>query len=161
MSVSDNNDSKTGGGSTTTLLQNVEILAVDQRIDAPADNKVDPVQLRSVTLLLTPNQAAKIDLGQNKGTLHLSLRNLGDSQFARTAPATMNDLRFDQERPWDVRAKEVLAALGQAMAQRKAEPPPPAPAPPPPLQALQVRTLRGTQQGQVMVQWTERSRDAR
>jgi hypothetical protein len=29
--------------------------------------------LRSVTLLVTPGQAAKLDLGQNKGVLHLSL----------------------------------------------------------------------------------------
>jgi pilus assembly protein CpaB len=49
---------QTGGGSTITLLENVEILAVDQRIEAPADNKVDPNQLRSVTLLVTPDQAA-------------------------------------------------------------------------------------------------------
>src|SRR5262249_8417595 len=60
-----------GGGITTTLLQNVEILAVDQRVDAPADNKVDANLLRSVTLLVRPDQALKLDLGQNKGTLHL------------------------------------------------------------------------------------------
>src|SRR4051812_12598084 len=156
LSVSDGNDLQAGGASTTTLLQNVEILAVDQRIDAPADNKVDPVQLRSVTLLVTPNQAAKIDLGQNKGTLHLSLRNLGDGQFARTAPATMNDLRFQQERPWDVRFKEVLSALGQAMAQRKVVPPPPAPAPPPPPMPVQVRTIRGNVEGLVSIQPADR-----
>src|SRR3954451_18929531 len=39
MTAGDGDES--GGGSTTTLLQRVEILAVDQRIDAPADNKVD------------------------------------------------------------------------------------------------------------------------
>ena len=65
----------TGGGSTTTLLQNVEILAVDQKVDGPADNKVDSTNLRSVTLLVTPDQAAKLSLGQSKGTLHLTLRN--------------------------------------------------------------------------------------
>ena len=53
----------TGGGSTTTLLQNVEILAVDK-------------DLRSVTLLVTPEQANLLDLGQNKGMLHLAPRNL-------------------------------------------------------------------------------------
>ena len=45
---------QTGGGSTTTLLQNVEILAVDQRVDVPAENKVDVKEMRSVTLLVTP-----------------------------------------------------------------------------------------------------------
>jgi pilus assembly protein CpaB len=161
MSMSDSGDNQTGGGSTTTLLQNVEILAVDQRIDAPADNKVDPVQLRSVTLLVTPNQAAKIDLGQNKGTLHLSLRNLGDGQFARTAPATMNDLRFHQERPWDARAKDVLAALGQALAKRKEVPPPPAPAPPPAPIPIKIRTIRGNQEGLVSIQPIDRQSESR
>src|SRR5262245_34437733 len=69
---------ETGGGSTVTLLQNVEILAVDQRVEAPADNKVNPKELRSVTLVVTPEQATKLDLGQNKGKLHLALRNPED-----------------------------------------------------------------------------------
>src|SRR5262249_10037933 len=34
-------DDETGGGSTKTLLQNIEILVIDQHIDAPAENKVD------------------------------------------------------------------------------------------------------------------------
>jgi pilus assembly protein CpaB len=139
---------ETGGGSTTTLLQNVEILAVDQRVDAPADNKVDPRELRSVTLLVTPDQAAKLDLGQNKGTLHLSLRNPADSSPANTRPATLADLRFHQDRPWDERLKGVLEAFGKAMAQRRPEKAPAAlPAPPPP--PVGIRTIRGTQDGMI------------
>jgi len=61
----------TGGGSTITLLQNVEILAVDQKMDAPSDKKVDTKDLRSVTLLVTPQQANRLDLGQIKGMLDL------------------------------------------------------------------------------------------
>src|SRR5262249_23627523 len=49
-------DDPTGGGLTRTLLQSVEILAVDQRLEAPSDNKVDTKELRSVTLLVTPQQ---------------------------------------------------------------------------------------------------------
>ena len=84
---------ETGGGSTTTLLQNVEILAVDQKMDAPSDNKVDTKDLRSVTLLVTPQQANLLDLGQNKGMLHLALRNRQDNEAAQTKPATPNDRR--------------------------------------------------------------------
>jgi pilus assembly protein CpaB len=80
------------GGITTTLVQNLEILAVDQRIDAPADNRVDPNQLRSVTLLVTPDQAARLALAQNKGSLHLSLRNHKDDSLAQTAPARLAEL---------------------------------------------------------------------
>jgi pilus assembly protein CpaB len=80
-----------GDSTTTTLLQNLEILAVDQRIDAPADNRIDPNQLRSVTLLVTPDQAARLDLAQNKGSLHLSLRNHKDDLHAETAPVHLSE----------------------------------------------------------------------
>lgn len=140
----------TGGGSTTTLLQNVEILAVDQRVDAPAENKVDVKELRSVTLLVTPNQATKLDLGQNKGTLHLSLRHPEDNLPAETRPATLTDLRFHQEKPWDERAKGVLEGVGNLLEQQARRRP--APAPPPPVASAQIRTLRGTSEGVVVVQ---------
>jgi pilus assembly protein CpaB len=147
----------TGGGTTTTLLQYVEVLAVDQRIEAPTANKVDPKELRSVTLLVTPEQAAKLDLGQNLGTLHLSLRNPQDKQATRTPVATLADLRFFQGKPWDERLKSVFEAAAKAAAARKPEkevpaalvakePPPPPPAPP------KVRTLRGTIPGEVTIQ---------
>lgn len=121
LTVNDSsNDDNTGGGSTTTLLQNVEILAVDQRIDAPSDNKVDVKELRSVTLLASPHQANMLDLGQNKGTLHLSLRNQEDHEDANAQPATMLGIRFRQEKPtsWDEKAKGVLGVLGKILARR-------------------------------------------
>jgi pilus assembly protein CpaB len=91
-------DDGTGGAATTTLLQNVQILAVAQLMDAPDTNKVDPKATKDVTLLVTPNQAAKLDLGMNKGMLHLSLRNSEDSLEADTRPATLAQLRFSQDR---------------------------------------------------------------
>jgi pilus assembly protein CpaB len=143
----------TGGAITTTLLQNLEILAVDQRIDAPVDNKVDPNQLRSVTLLVTPEQAKKLDLGQNKGTLHLSLRNPDDHRRAEGRPATLAGLEGYQEAPWDVRAKGVIDSLGKVLALR-----PPVEARPAPAESAQpteiadpapapraIRIYRGTQ----------------
>ena len=117
----------TGGGSTTTLLQNVEILAVDQKVEAPADNKVDSTNLRSVTLLVTPTSAAKLSLGQSKGTLHLTLRNPEDNLAAKVRPTTVNDLESQSEapvRPWDERAKDLIKAWGDALAKA-----PPAPLP--------------------------------
>jgi pilus assembly protein CpaB len=155
LTVTDSGGSvQTGGGSTTTLLQNVEILAVDQRMEAPAENKVDSKDLRSVTLLVTPHQANLLDLGQNKGTLHLALRNLEDRQDARAAPVTLADLRFLREKPWDERAQGVLEALGKALAQRKPEPkvvvaPPKAPV------KVFIRTIRGSSEGKVSIERPE------
>jgi len=88
----------TGGGSTTTLLQSIEILAVGQRLDAPSDNKVNPKDITSVTLLVTPAQAADLDLGQSLGQLTLSLRNPEDEKQALTQPATLVDIRSRQDR---------------------------------------------------------------
>src|SRR5262249_45577450 len=53
-----------GSGSTITLLQNVEILAVDQRVESAGGF------LGRCTLLVTPIQAPMLDLGQNKRGLN-------------------------------------------------------------------------------------------
>jgi pilus assembly protein CpaB len=115
----------TGGGNTTTLLQNVEILAVDQKIEAPVDNKVNASELHSVTLLVTPEQAAKLDLGQNKGTLHLTLRNPEDNVAAKVRPATVNDIQFLHE-------QQAAPAPQATVAPKK-----------------YIRTIRGTNEGGV------------
>jgi pilus assembly protein CpaB len=148
---------QTGGGSTTTLLQNVEILAVDQKVEAPAENKVDTKELRSVTLLVTPDQAAKLDLGQNKGTLHLTLRNPEDTFAASVRPVTVKDIQYLQEspgRPWDERAKDLLKAWGEAFAKARQAAPPLSQKPPVQAAATprkSIRTLRGSNEGMVIV----------
>jgi pilus assembly protein CpaB len=142
------------GGTTTTLLQNVEILAVDQRVDVPAANKVDVKELRSVTLLVTPDQASKVDLGQNLGTLHLSLRNPQDKEPGSTRPSTLADLRFFQGKPWDERVKSLLETATKLVAAQPVEKEKPAAptkaAPPPP--PTKIRTLRGTIPGEVTLE---------
>lgn len=135
-------DTGTGGSVTTTLLQNVEILAVDQRLDPPSENRVDTRLLQSVTLLVTPDQAAKLDLGQNRGTLHLSLRNPEDTAAAKSRPATLSGLLFYQEKP-----SEELAIKPVDVRPVK----PVELVPPPPPAVLQVRTLRGVYHGMIEI----------
>jgi len=144
-------DDATGGGSTTALLQNVEILAVDQQIVAPAENRVNPQEMRSVTLKVTPDQANQLSLAQLKGTLHLALRNHQDNKAAKVRVATMNELRFFQGRPWDDRLKDLLEVTGKILASKKEKEKPsvvPAAAeekrPP-----LVIQTLHGTVPGTV------------
>ena len=135
-----------GGGVTSTLLQDVEILAVDTHLDAPNESKLDRRTLQSVTLLVTPDQAAKLNLGQNRGTLHLSLRNPEDDRTASTRVATVNDLQFHQEKSWGEQLKDVIEAYAKARPQTEsaAQPPtPPQPAPEQPAPTLEIRTLRG------------------
>ena len=139
LTLRGNPNDGTGGGSTTTLLQAVEILAVDQRLDAPAENKVDPADLRSVTLLVTPEQVALLELGQNMGTLSLSLRNAEDTAQAHTRPATLADIRFRQEKP--VESEEAApGGVTSAEAAVLKEP-----------VTFKIRTLRGNHSGEVVV----------
>jgi hypothetical protein len=117
--------------------------------------------MRSVTLLVSPDQAAKVELGQNRGTLHLSLRNPNDTAPGSGRPATLADLRLYQEqpagRPWDERAKDFLKALSATLAQAsrpKPEEPKVVPAPPRKL----IRTIRGGN-GEGTVELTPGSND--
>jgi pilus assembly protein CpaB len=105
-------DDRSGGATTITLLEAVEILAVDQRVDAPAENKVDLALLRSATLLVTPDQAARLNLAQDKGTLHLSLRNPVDKGPAAARSATLSELRYRRESSWEDRFTRWRKALG-------------------------------------------------
>src|SRR5262249_39385152 len=57
--------------------------AVEQRVVAPVQRKVNPAELKSVTLLVTPQQVAQLTLGQSKGKLCLTLRS---SQAERPRP---------------------------------------------------------------------------
>jgi pilus assembly protein CpaB len=79
----------TGGGSTKTLLQAVEILAVDRFLEE--SSKEPEKEFKSVTLLVTPDQVAKLDLGQHMGTLTLSLRNPLDKAETETRLATVKE----------------------------------------------------------------------
>lgn len=129
---------------TVTLLQNVEILAVDQQMESPADRKVDSKGLKSVTLLVTPEQGARLSLGQKKGELQLALRNPTDAQNAGFYPITLSDLELPPQllaqatgQPWPpVKEKEITP-------EAKPEPVPEAP-------TLTFRTMRGNHTGTVV-----------
>jgi pilus assembly protein CpaB len=148
-----------GGAATTTLLQNVQILAVDRRLDTPDGSKPDEKDPRSVTLLVTPNQAAKLDLGMNMGMLHLSLRHPEDKSEAITRPATLADIRYQQERPVSglaARASQLAGAMARIWGRGGEEPAPEAtgePAEPKPLEyrSVNIRTLRGSNRGHIRI----------
>ena len=148
-------DDQTGGGSTATLLQNIEILAVDQTIEMPYENKVDSQDLRSVTLLVSPVDAAKLDLAQNRGTLRLALRNPEDTVTDAIAMTTLSSLRHSTARlPVDQDLQLDLSSLVADYAKPNLDSPA-ADAPPVPARApeviLPIRTLRGTSSGAVQL----------
>ena len=97
LTMTGRTEERSGGGSTATLLQNVEILAAGQDLGQNESQNAPPQQLRSVTLLVTPDMATKLTLAQTMGTLNLTLRNDSDKSVAETTPITMNELRFLEE----------------------------------------------------------------
>ena len=78
-----------GGGKSKTILKGVEILAVHTRRDAPQNSQFDPSEILSVTLLVSPEEAEKLDHGQNSGMLSLSIRNPAEPVAALAAPAAL------------------------------------------------------------------------
>jgi len=141
-------DDTTGGGSTKTITENVEILAVDQRIEAPSENKIDVRELKSVTLLVTPEQSAEIELAQTAGTPTLTLRNPLDTTSTPAGSATLKGL---------LTGAPVARA---APPQTEPEKPAVVVAPPPtpvrervlPQEPPRIRTLHGGVPGQVYIE---------
>ncbi|MBZ5620599.1 MAG: Flp pilus assembly protein CpaB [Acidobacteriia bacterium] len=75
--------------STSTILQNVKVLSTGRL--AQTGQAADPRTPRSpvVTLVLTPDDAQKLELAKNEGRISLSLRNpLDSSQSANGGPLT-------------------------------------------------------------------------
>jgi pilus assembly protein CpaB len=143
LNLRGNQTDENGGGTTMTLLQSVEILAVDQQLDAPAENKINPKELSSVTLLVTPEQAAHLDLGQSTGQLTLALRNPEDVAEAGSQNATLASIRGDRKNNKSIK-EEVLTqkpAVAPEPRGEKAETP----------EVCQIVTLRGIQRGLVVV----------
>ena len=58
---------------TTTILRNIEVLAVDQQ--ASTDDSNEPLIVRAVTLQVTPEQAEILVKGREEGSIQLTLRN--------------------------------------------------------------------------------------
>jgi pilus assembly protein CpaB len=80
-----------------TVLQNVKVLAIGQSAQQPSQNtgptstnnlkpSTDQVQAKSVTLSLTPDEAQKIFLAEQIGSLRLAGRPLGDTDSVQVGP---------------------------------------------------------------------------
>lgn len=75
---------------TETLITNVKVLAVDQRASGSnaTDSNGNLLIPRSVSLMVSPSDAQRLRLAQQKGTLTLALRSLADRESADPLTAT-------------------------------------------------------------------------
>ena len=78
-----------GSAATQIVLQNVRVLAVDQKSD---DRAVKPMVAKSVTLEVDTLDAQKVSLAASVGSLSLLLRQAGDSSGVKTRKITLKDL---------------------------------------------------------------------
>jgi pilus assembly protein CpaB len=76
-------------GFTKIVLQDVLVLAIDQIYTKDDD---DPVTVKSVTLLLSPEDAEKLALASNECTLKMALRNSADSETYETDGTRLSEL---------------------------------------------------------------------
>jgi pilus assembly protein CpaB len=79
-----------------TIVQDVKVTAVGQRVISHRDPKDDPnqqEQFRSVTLLCTPEEAESIELANTTGRPWLVLRGNKDDSSVESAGVTLTSLR--------------------------------------------------------------------
>jgi pilus assembly protein CpaB len=67
-----------------TVVQNVKVLAIDQ---SATSDKNEPVVVRAVTLEVTPADAEKLILAEQRGSIQLALRNPLDEEVMKKAVA--------------------------------------------------------------------------
>lgn len=77
---------------TRVILQNIRVFAIEQAVQRSAESEEGKVIPKTVSLLVTLEQASKIDLAQNLGELSLIPRNPNDETAAQTVEVTLQDL---------------------------------------------------------------------
>jgi len=112
------------GKMTVTVLQNIQVLSADQRMEPDARGQA--INATTVTLLVTPQQAEILTLAANEGRVQLVLRNGTDQQLAKTDGMTTAELyRRPGARPAEPpRSPSPPRSLPPVEA--RPEPPPPA-----------------------------------
>ena len=76
---------------TKTILQNVEVLSTGEKLQPGPSEK--PQNVKVVTVLLNPDDAQKLMLATNEGTVQFVMRNGSDQEQAEQKPAEIRELR--------------------------------------------------------------------
>lgn len=74
------------------ILQNVRVFAIEQAVQRTAEGEDGKTIPKTVSLLVTPEQAQTINLAQNLGELSLSPRNPNDETAQQTVEVTVEDI---------------------------------------------------------------------
>jgi pilus assembly protein CpaB len=74
---------------TDIILQSIVVLGIDQLTD---EQREKPQVARTATVEVTPEEAQKLALAMQVGTLSLALRNIGSAEVAKTQRVRVSDL---------------------------------------------------------------------
>ena len=77
------------------ILQNIRVFAVDQTVQRSPDGGDERTIAKTISLLLTPEQASKLTLAENFGEVSLIPRNPDDEESADMAEYSTDDLLSD------------------------------------------------------------------
>jgi pilus assembly protein CpaB len=77
------------------ILQNIRVFAVDQTVQRSRDGGEEHTIAKTISLLLTPEQATKMNLAEHMGEISLIPRNPDDEEAANTAEFSSDDLLSD------------------------------------------------------------------
>ncbi len=101
-----------GGGNenqiTDLLLQHIKVLGIDQD---PSDKTDKPTVVRAVTIEVTPEQAEKLALAVQVGSLSLALRNAGNAKETFVPRIRVKDLGPDEPKAAVVSPKKPATAV--------------------------------------------------
>jgi pilus assembly protein CpaB len=78
--------------STRTILQDVKVFAVNDRFRLEDDESDKSIALKTVSLLVTPEQAQKVTLATELGRIRLALRSPEDQEQPKVGPSSPTDL---------------------------------------------------------------------
>jgi Flp pilus assembly protein CpaB len=87
-------DQRTGvdTAKSKVILQNIRVFAVDQTVQRSPDGTEEKKVAKTVSLMLTPEQASKLSLAEQIGELSLIPRNPDDDATADGSEYTVDDL---------------------------------------------------------------------
>jgi pilus assembly protein CpaB len=89
---------------TKIILQNIRVFAIDQTVQRSPDGGEERTIAKTISLLLTPEQASKLTLAEQLGEISLSPRNPNDEESADVSEYSTDDLFADGGR--NTREKE-------------------------------------------------------
>ena len=124
------NPTGSGESQTNTVLENVEVVAVGQKLERNSSG--DPQSAAVITLLVSPDDAQKLTLASSQGRIQLSLRNPVDTKQEEIASTRANVL---------YKTGSVPDATPKPKIVKKAAPAAPAPVVP---STYEIQVIRGT-----------------